>query len=116
MKYRIKVGNNDMKPFVVQRQNEKSLFKFWHNVENFSRPHEAEALIRRSVEMHSQHGVGKVIFEYDESDLVVDKLKNQNANKTEGGMMAQNVTSAMSMAMTDYVSKEHIMKLAGLKK
>ncbi len=114
MKYRVKIGNNDVKPFVLQRMNEKSFFKIWRTVESFSRPHEAESLARRATEMHAQHAVGKIVFEYDESDLVVDKLKNQNSNKTEGAMMAQNVTSAMSMV--DYVSNDYIMTLAGLKK
>ena len=114
MKYRVVATNSDLNPYVVQRKNEKSFLPFWRKVTKCKNHREALRFIRDATERHSSHPNGMIVLEYDESDLVVEKLKNQNSNKTEGGMMAQNVTSAMAMA--DYVSKEHIMKLAGLKK
>ena len=91
MKYRIILGNNDLRPFAVQRMNEKSFFKIWWNVDTFIRQQEAESFIRRVVDLRAQHGPGKVLFEYEDADAVVDRLKNQYHRDTEGVAMAESV-------------------------
>lgn len=78
MKYRIVIGSDDRKPFVVKHMNEKSFLKMWWYVEKFSRQHEAESFIKRSLERRANYPEGQVLLEYDESDLIVDRLKNQH--------------------------------------
>jgi hypothetical protein len=97
MKYRIKLASSDVRPYRVQRMNEKARFSFWKFVDAFTRQHEAEAFIKRAAERHGQHPIGSVIFEYDESDAVVDRLKNQKGyDVSEGVTMAAD--SAVGMA------------------
>lgn len=113
MKYRIVTTNNDLLPYVIERKDEKSFFPRWKRITKLKSFHESQRFVKDSTERHSKHPAGTVVLEYDEADLVVERLKNeQNKDRAvEGAQM--NVTSAM--AMSPMVSKEHIAKLAGLR-
>jgi len=93
MKYRIILGNNDLRPFAVQRMNEKSFIKIWWNVDSFVRQQEAESFVRRVVELRAQHGIGKVIFEYEDADAVIDRLKRARIQESEVGEMSESSMS-----------------------
>ena len=109
MKYRIKRGANDVLPYLVQRQDEKSWFKIWWDVESFVRQYEAENFVKKCAELDSQHKVGKVIFEYDESDVIVDKLRNEKKNME--GVSAEGRAEKDSNINT---VKIHRQKLSGI--
>ena len=117
MKYRIVATNNDLFPFKVQRKNEKSFFVFWRKVTECKSYNEAYRFVRDATERHSKYPAGATVLEYDESDLVVEKLKNQqnqqNSDKAEGAQI--NVASATMGMIPGVVSKDYIMKMAGLK-
>lgn len=85
MKYRIIAGSNDLLPYIVQRKNEKSVFPFWRKVTKFRTLQEAENLVRRSAERHAKHSIGQTITEYDEADVVVDRLKNRPRIESDSG-------------------------------
>ena len=106
MKYRIILGNNDLRPFAVQRMNEKSFFKIWWNVDSFVRQQEAESFVRRVVELRAQHGTGKVIFEYEDADAVVERLKNKSIlkNYESDGAMTEVGTSQAGLPGYPYGS------------
>jgi hypothetical protein len=89
MKYRIVNGDDDLLPYVVQRLNEKSFFPYWKKIIQFKNWHEAESFIKKCAERHSKYEIGGVVFEYDESDVVVDKLKNQQNSESDGRVYAQ---------------------------
>jgi hypothetical protein len=115
MKYRIVATNNDLLPYKIQRKNEKSFFSIWRKVTKCKRYHEALTFVRDATERNSKNPAGTVVLEYDESDLVVEKLRNQE-KQGRGEQAEMNVTSAMAMSgISPMVSKAYIEKLAGLK-
>jgi len=80
MKYKIVIGRSDETPFVVKRKNESSFFSFWRTVAKFRAQYEAENFVKRAVERRSKYQVGQVVMEYDEADLIADRLKNKVRN------------------------------------
>lgn len=88
MKYRIVATSSDKNPYLVQRKDEKSFFPFWRKVIKAKNYHEALRFTRNAVERHTEHPPGKVVIEYDESDLIIERLKNQkNMDRAEGAEM-----------------------------
>lgn len=79
MKYRIVATNSDVYPYKIQRKDEKSFFSFWRQIKKFVYYREAVQFVRSAVERHSMYPKGTIVFEFDESDLIVDKLKNQKS-------------------------------------
>lgn len=119
MKYRIVATSSDTTPYKVQRQNEKSFFPIWRKVAKSKTYHEAVRFAKNATERHSEHPAGKIVLEYDESDLVVERLKNQrNMDRAEssGANVAQAAMAFSPAALSPLVSKEHIMRLAGITK
>jgi hypothetical protein len=96
MKYRIITNDNDLLPYTVQRKNEHVFLSFWRTVIKCKAIHEAESYVKRFAERHSKHPIGTVVLEYDESDLVVDRLKNQGKHDEIGMVMAEAQQSAKS--------------------
>lgn len=77
MKYRVIARKSDDYPFQIQRKDETSIFFWWRNIEKCSSHHEAFRYVRDATERHSKYKSGSVVLEYDESDLVLEKLKNR---------------------------------------
>jgi hypothetical protein len=77
MKYRIINSSNDVRPYVVQRKNDKAFFSFWRKIESFIRIYEAENFVKRCAERHSKNKIGSILMEYDEADVIIDKIKKQ---------------------------------------
>lgn len=118
MKYRTILGPDDQRPYIVQRQDEKSWLKIWRTVDTFARQYHAEEFIREAAGRHAKHIVGSVIFEYDESDVVVDRLKNQQQqNRSEGVTSADVGSTSAGMAMSpniaskDYIDKKQFIEM-----
>lgn len=90
MKYKITTRSNDLYPFKISRKDEKSFWPFWRSITTAKSIHEAESFVKRAVERHAKAPIGSVVFEYDESDLVVDTLKNQRMmNEDRVAMQAE---------------------------
>lgn len=120
MKYKIITTNSDITPYVVQRKNEKFIFPFWRKITKFKNYHDATRFVKDATERHSKHPAGVIVLEYDESDLVVERLRNQKIEKNVDRAESQGVTSAhmnptsSAMGLSPMVSKEGIRKLTGL--
>jgi hypothetical protein len=112
MKYRVIATNSDLYPFTVQRKNEKSFLPFWRKITKCRSYHEASRFVREAAERHSKHPVGSIALEYDETDLVVERLKNQSMadGRVEGQM---NVTSAAPMMPASAIAKSAMLKQEG---
>lgn len=77
MKYRIVTTSNDSYPYSVERSR-SWFFKFWWPVEKFSSKHSAEHFIKKSLFRRVKEPVGTVVYEFDETDLLVDKLQKSS--------------------------------------
>jgi len=117
MKYRVITTDDDLLPYTIQRKNEKSFFPFWRKVTKCKNHHEAFRFVREATERRSKHPAGSVALQYDETDLVMERLKNQSV--ADGRAEVQmNATSAMSMsvgATKEYIEHAAIKNLAGLR-
>ena len=72
MKYRIIVGNSTSYPFEVQMK--RSRFSFWKEITRRKSLEEAEDEMRKYINAKIP-ATGTVVKIYEESDLLVDKLK-----------------------------------------
>lgn len=109
MKYRVVATNSDSVPYIVQRKNEKSFFPFWRKVAKCKNHREAFRFVRDATERHSSHPNGMIVLEFDESDLVVERLKNQqNSDRAESNVSAQSQGVTMAMANAGMVSREYV--------
>jgi hypothetical protein len=83
MKYRIKVRDSSTYPFAVEVGKDKKFLSlkwtFWQMTDVFRSIDEAKEQIRYYTRNPDSviPKVGTVVFNYDESDLVVDKLKGK---------------------------------------
>jgi len=89
MKYRVISGKNDLLPYIVQRKDDKAFISFWRTVTSVRSFNDAEMLVKRGTDRHARSPAGTVVFEYNEADLIVDKLKNQKIQNMEGVAMSQ---------------------------
>lgn len=85
MKYRVRSGNDDLNPYIVERKDETSIFPIWRKVGKFKSLNDAEHTMRRSVERHSKNKIGDVIREFTEEDLVIERLKNGSSKIAREG-------------------------------
>lgn len=69
-KYRIVTNNDSTWPYVVEHKR----FIFWFNKSRHNSYGGAEQEVRNLARQEIM-GVGKVLFEYNEKDFLVDKLK-----------------------------------------
>lgn len=69
-RYRIIIGKNNNFPYEVQRKG----WFFWHSLDKERTLEQAEYTLKNHVQ-HESMRPGTVIKEYDEKDLVIDKLK-----------------------------------------
>lgn len=72
-KYRIVVGTSHTFPYCVEKK-EKGWFSFWHEIDRGTNLDDAQQKIRNHIAAKVPK-VGSIVYEYDEADLLVDKLK-----------------------------------------
>lgn len=105
MKYRVIATNSDMYPYRVERKNEKAFFPFWRRITEFKSHHEAWRFVRDATERHVRHPAGYIALEYDESDLVIEKLKNgESAERNIGATAAQSAFSGPYITKTPAIN------------
>ncbi len=75
-KYRVVVGNSHTYPYCVEKK-EKGWWRFWHEIDRGSSLEDAQRKIKNHIEAKVPT-IGTVVYEYDEADLLVDKLKGSS--------------------------------------
>lgn len=72
-RYRVVVVDNPDEPFSIQKKG----WIFWNTIDTATSMFRAEEKIREDLEYRLKYVPGRIVREYTEADLLVDKLKGK---------------------------------------